>query len=102
MMTAKVRTGGTATVVMSHRARELVFTASKLTVLPPSRAYELWLMGPSGDKPVGTLPPAHGGMTGPMVVGGLVHGDRLVLTVEPAGGSRRPTTRPIVVMGLGI
>jgi hypothetical protein len=101
-MTAKVRTGGTATVVMSHRIRELVFTASKLTVLPPSRAYELWLMGPSGDKPAGMLPPPRGGMTGPMVVEGLVHGDRLALTVEPAAGSRQPTSRPIVVMGLGI
>jgi anti-sigma-K factor RskA len=102
MMTAKVRTGGTATVVMSHRAGELVFTASKLTVLPPSRAYELWLMGPSGDKPVGMLPPSHAGMTGPMVVQGLVHGDRIGLTVEPAGGSRQPTTSLIVVIGLGI
>lgn len=102
MMTAKVRTGGRATVVMSHRIRELVFTASKLSVLPQSRAYELWLMGPSGDEPVGMLRPASGGMAGPMVVRGLVHGDRLGLTVEPAGGSPQPTTSLIVVIGLGI
>jgi hypothetical protein len=102
MMTARVRTGGMATVVMSHRARELVFTASKLSVLPPSRAYELWLMGPAGDEPAGLLPPAHGGMTGPMVVPGLVDGDRLALTVEPADGSRQPTTMPIVMISLGI
>ncbi len=102
MMTAKVSTGGTATVVMSHRMRELVFTASKLSALPASRAYELWLIGPSGDTAVGLLPPAHGGMTDPMVVEGLVHGDQLGLTVEPAGGSPQPTTSPIVVIGLGI
>ncbi len=102
MMTARVRTGGMATVVMSHRARELVFTASKLSVLPASRAYELWLMGPSGARPAGLLPPAHGGMSGPMVVRGLVHGDRLALTVEPVGGSEQPTTSPIVMMSLGI
>jgi anti-sigma-K factor RskA len=102
MMTAKVRTGGVATVVMSHRVKELVFTASKLSALPASRAYELWLMGPSGVKPAGLLPPAHDGMTGPMVVRGLVHGDRLGLTVEPLGGSPHPTTSPIVMMSLGI
>jgi anti-sigma-K factor RskA len=102
MMTAKVRTGGMATVVMSHRARELVFTASKLSVLPASRAYELWLMGPSGAQPAGLLAPAHGGMSGPMVVRGLVHGDRLALTVEPVGGSAQPTTSPIVMISLGI
>jgi anti-sigma-K factor RskA len=101
-MTAKVSTGGMATVVMSHQQRELVFTASKLSVLPSSKAYELWLMSPSGDRPAGMLPPARGGMTGPMVVSGLVRGDRLGVTVEPASGSSQPTTSPIVVVGLGI
>jgi anti-sigma-K factor RskA len=100
-MKMKVRTGGTATVVMSHQQRELVFTASKLTVLPPTQAYELWLMGPSGDKPAGMLPAAHGGMSGPMVVGGLAPGDQLGLTVEPAAGSPHPTTSPVVLVGLG-
>jgi anti-sigma-K factor RskA len=99
--TARVLTGGTATVVMSHRAGELVFTASKLSVLPSSRSYELWLMGPAGDRPAGMLPPAHGGMTGPLVVAGLQPGERLGLTVEPAAGSRQPTTGMIVVVGLG-
>jgi anti-sigma-K factor RskA len=100
-MNMKVRTGGTATVVMSHRQRELVFTASKLTVLPSNRAYELWLMGPSGDKAAGMLPPPRAGMSGPMVVGGLAPGDRLGLTVEPATGSPQPTTSPVVLVGLG-
>ncbi len=101
-LTAQVRTGGTATVVMSHHVKELVFTASKLSVLPPSRAYELWLMGPSGATAAGMLPPAHGGMSGPMVVTGLAPGDRLCLTVEPAAGARQPTSSPIVLVGLGI
>jgi anti-sigma-K factor RskA len=99
-MTARVRTGGMATVIMSHRDGELVFTASKLSALPSSRAYELWLMGPAGATPAGMLPSARGGMTGPMVVGGLVPGDRLAVTVEPASGSQHPTTRPVVLVGL--
>jgi hypothetical protein len=101
-LTAQVRTGGTATVVMSHRAEELVFIASKLSALPTSRAYELWLMGPSGATAAGMLPPAHGGMSGPMVVTGLAPGDQLGLTVEPAAGARQPTSSPIVLVGLGI
>jgi anti-sigma factor RsiW len=100
-MTASVRTGGTATVVMSHQAKSLVFIASKLSALPASRSYELWIMSPSGDKPVGMLPPAHGGMFGPMVVGGLQAGDQVGLTVEPAAGSRLPSSTPIVLVGLG-
>ncbi len=101
-LTAHVSNGGTATVVMSHRARMLVFMATGLPRLPASKAYELWLMGPAGgDRPAGMLPPARHGMTGPMVVGRLASGDRLGLTVEPAAGSRRPTSRPVVMVGLG-
>lgn len=96
VLTAAVSTGGTATVVMSHRARSLVFTASGLARLPGVMAYELWLAGPSGITPAGMLPPGHLGMSGPMVVGGLARGEQLELTVEPASGSRQPTSAPIV------
>ncbi len=100
-LTASVRTGGTATVVMSHRADSLVFIAHRLPGLPASRGYELWLMGPSGDRPAGMLPAAKGGMSGPMVVSGLRSGDRVGLTVEPAAGAPRPTSAPVVMVGPG-
>jgi anti-sigma factor RsiW len=102
VMTAAVSTGGTATVVMSHHARALVFTASGLARLPGVMAYELWLAGPAGAAPAGMLPPGHRGMSGPMVVGGLARGQQLELTVEPATGSRQPTSAPIVRLALGI
>jgi len=99
-LTASVRTGGTAMVVMSHRIRSLVFMASQLPSLPASRAYELWFMGPSGDRSAGLLPPEHDGMSGPMVMSGLRAGDRVGLTVEPASGARQPTAAPIVLIRL--
>jgi anti-sigma-K factor RskA len=100
-LTAQVSTGGRATVVMSHRADALVFIASGLARLPASKAYELWLMGPAGDSPAGMLPPGRHGMTGPMVVGKLARGDHLAMTVEPATGALRPTSEPVVMVGLG-
>lgn len=100
-MTAAVSTGGTATVVMSHHARALVFTASGLARLPGAKAYELWLAGPAGAAPAGMLPADRHGMSGPMVVGGLAAGDQLELTVEPATGSHRPTSAPVVRLPLG-
>lgn len=99
-LTAQVRTGGTATVVMSHKAKELVFMANRLSALPASKAYELWIMGPTGDTSAGMLPPPKDGMSGPMVVSGLAPGDQLGLTIEPASGSRQPTSNPIVVLAL--
>ncbi len=99
-LTAHVRSGGMATVVMSHRARMLVFIANGLTKLPASKAYELWLMGPAGDRPAGMLPPPQHGMTGPMVVGRLADGEQLGLTVEPSAGSGSPTSVPLVMVQL--
>jgi anti-sigma-K factor RskA len=95
-LTAVVTTGGTATVVMSHRERALVFTASGLTRLPGSRGYEVWLAGPAGITSAGMLPPVRHGMSGPMVVGRLADGDVLEVTVEPLGGSPHPTSAPVV------
>ena len=88
MMTGAVRGGGTVTIVMSHSMRELVFTAAALHALPASRGYELWLIGPAGDRAVIMLPPARHGMTGPVVASGLRPGDHLVLTAEPSGAAR--------------
>jgi anti-sigma-K factor RskA len=100
MISARVKTGGTATVVMSHRDRMLVFSAAGLRALPPSCSYELWLMGPGADRPAGLLPRPRHGMTGPVLASGLRAGDRLGLTVEPAAGSSHPTSAMILLVAL--
>jgi anti-sigma-K factor RskA len=100
-LTAQVRTGGMATVVMSHRARLLVFTATGLRKLPASKAYELWLMRPAGARAAGMLPPDHHGMSGPVVVSKLAPGDMLGLTIEPSAGTGQPTSAPVVMVALG-
>jgi anti-sigma-K factor RskA len=102
MMTGAVRGGGTVTIVMSHSMRELVFTAAALHALPASRGYELWLIGPAGDRAVIMLPPTRHGMTGPVVATGLRPGDHLVLTAEPAAGAPHPTGRPAGPMMLDV
>ena len=92
MMTGAVTGGGAVTIVMSHAMHALVFTAADLHALPASRGYELWLIGPAGDRPVSMLTPGRHGMSGPVIASGLKAGDRLALTAEPAGGTARPTT----------
>jgi anti-sigma-K factor RskA len=101
MVSSHVSTGGTATVVMSHHERALVFTAADLHVLPAGESYELWLIGPGGTRPAGMIDASgHGKMVGPMVVSGLAAGDSVGMTVEPAGGSPRPTSPPLVLINL--
>ena len=102
MMTGAVRGGGTATIVMSHSMRKLVFTAAALHALPASRGYELWLIGPAGDRAVIMLPPARHGMTGPVVASGLRPGDHLALTAEPAAGAAHRAGHPTTPMMLDV
>jgi anti-sigma-K factor RskA len=91
MMTGTVTGGGNATIVMSHARHALVFTAAGLRPLPASRGYELWLIGPDGDRAVAMFRPGSNQMTGPVIASGLRSGDHLALTAEPAGGSNHPT-----------
>ena len=46
------------------------------------------------------LPAPSGGRTRPLLATGLMPGDELGLTVEPAGGTAKPTTTPILVIPL--
>jgi hypothetical protein len=100
VISGPVRTGGTGTVIMSHRERMLVFTAAGLRPLPGSQCYELWLMARGLDRRAALLPMPSHGMSGPVVASGLRPGDRLGLSVEPATGSRRPTSPMILVLVL--
>lgn len=101
MLSGRVSTGGTVTVVMSHRMRTLVLTAADLHALPASQRYELWLIGPAGSRPAGMIDGSgHEPAAGPMVVSGLSAGDSVGMTVEPAGGSPRPTSQPVLLMAL--
>jgi anti-sigma-K factor RskA len=98
--TARTSAGGVATVVASHSAGSMVFTSVGLHALPPSEVYELWFLGKTA-RPAGLLPPpTRAGRTPPVLASGLAVGDKVGVTVEPAGGSSSPTTTPIVVLTL--
>ena len=100
LLTSRVKGGGTATVVMSRHDRSLVFTTAGLPALPVGRCYQLWLMGPGGDRPVGMLPAPEQGMTSPVLATGLAEGDWVGLTIEPAGHSGHTASGPILMLSL--
>jgi anti-sigma-K factor RskA len=97
---AATSAGGTATVVASAREGKLVFTSSGLPALSPAQVYELWFIGAGGARPAGLVPAASGHSTAPLLASGLEAGDKVGVTVEPAGGTTSPTTTPIVVMAV--
>jgi hypothetical protein len=94
--------GGVAVVVLDAATRKLVVATSGLPALPAGKVYQLWLIGPVKIVSAGLLPTANAGVTTPVIATGIVKGDKLGLTVEPAPGSKQPTTVPIVALPLPV
>jgi len=99
MRTAPVGSGGMAIVVSSRHEHMAVFIAHGLRRPPPASRYELWLMGPRGERPAGMLAIHPKGMAGPALIAGQSAGDMVGLTIEPERGSLRPTSPPVVMIG---
>ncbi|MFC4052051.1 anti-sigma factor domain-containing protein [Actinomadura syzygii] len=93
--TGRATGGGTVTVVASTSRGRVVVASSGLRTLPPSRTYQLWLIGADGPRSAGLLPADR---SRPVVAGDWRPTDRLGLTVEPAGGSAQPTSTPLVLL----
>jgi anti-sigma-K factor RskA len=70
---------------------------SHLAPLPANRVYEVWLQ-PAGRPPLPRVLFAVGSRSrADIAVPGDLHGTaRLLVTIEPRGGSRHPTTRPVI------
>jgi len=100
IVTRAATSGGTATVIISRAQQKIVFTSAGLRALPAGKVYELWLIGPPRVRPAGLLPSPVAGTTAPMLASGLAAGDKVGVTVEPAGGTSLPTTTPILLMPL--
>jgi Anti-sigma-K factor rskA len=95
---AAATVGGTVTAIVSVSRHEAVVSTAGVPVPPGTKVYQLWVMSPSGARSAGLLPTSHAGTTAPVLADGVRPGDRLGVTVEPAGGTARPTTAAVVVL----
>jgi len=94
--TAQLASGGRSTAVVA--GGEAVFLASGLPGVASDRAYQLWVMSPGSTRSAGLLAR---GSSAQVLVPKIRPGDTLGVTVEPAGGSRQPTTTPVVTIPIG-
>ena len=96
---AAVAGGGTATFVWSVGLRQSAVVIDKLPKLAGGKTYELWYIGKgSHATPAGTFSAASSGTTVSVLAGAMSAGDTFGITVEPSGGSKKPTTAPIVAV----
>jgi anti-sigma-K factor RskA len=96
--TMRTTVGGTVVLVVSRRLGEAVVSTTGMPSLPAGRVYQLWVIGPVGARSAGLL--SGTGQTGGALASSVLPGDRIGITVEPAPGTSRPTTTPVVVMAL--
>lgn len=94
----EVSVPGGGTLVLAHSRQDAVAGVVTLGLPQPAQGhvYELWLGDASGSmKPAGLVQGT--GTTWNELAGGIGSSTVLGVTVEPAGGSKQPTTAPILV-----
>jgi anti-sigma-K factor RskA len=94
--TMRTSVGGTVTVVVSAGQQAAVVSATGMRSLPSAETYQLWVIGPDGARSAGLL--SGTGRADPVLASGVVPGDRIGITVEPAGGTSGPTTTPVIAV----
>jgi len=96
---SEVAGGGTATLVWSNELQSSAMIVDGLATLPDGKVYELWYIdAASVARPAGTFGVDSTGNTWRVLDGEMQAGDTVGVTVEPAGGSKAPTTTPIVAI----
>ncbi|MEV0612698.1 anti-sigma factor [Nonomuraea sp. NPDC050404] len=99
-MRQPITTGGSGMLVISRTQGRMLFATSGLPELPTTKGYEVWLMGPKGPRSGGMLHRRKDGKSPPMVLTPQDGDQHVALTVEPASGSKKPTTGPIMLAQL--
>lgn len=91
--------GGTATVVRSPSVGRAVVVTDDLPAAPAGKVYQLWLQSPTGAlTSAGLMPPSSDQTV--LLDGDASASTGVGITVEPAGGSTQPTTKPIALIPL--
>ncbi|MFJ9424840.1 anti-sigma factor domain-containing protein [Streptomyces sp. NPDC101249] len=96
---ARLADGATGTVVVSHSRDRAVFAVSGMASPPSGKVYQLWFDDAGTMRSAGLMAPGSGDQT--VLLKGAVDGaSGMGITVEPAGGSDRPSGAPIALMEL--
>ncbi|MEV0351393.1 anti-sigma factor [Nonomuraea sp. NPDC050680] len=98
--TASAKQGGRGTVVVSRSRGKMVFLAAGLAGLPEGQVYQLWQLAPGRIRSAGLLSADAAGRTLPVIAAPGPGVAKLGVTIEPAGGSAQPTTRPLFLVNL--
>ncbi|MES4891347.1 anti-sigma factor [Streptomyces sp. NPDC096012] len=91
--------GGAGTLVVSAGRDRAVFVASGMAAPPRGEVYQLWFADGGKMRSAGLLDPGRSSQA--VLMQGAVDGaSGIGITVEPAGGSKQPTSTPVALLGV--
>jgi anti-sigma-K factor RskA len=96
-----VAAGGTATVLVSESKDSLVVKMNDVPAPPAGKVYQMWLIPKDGSAPVSQGLMDEEALSKPALVKGIASASALGITVEPTGGSPKPTTPVVAAATLG-
>ncbi|GAB2726687.1 anti-sigma factor [Arthrobacter bambusae] len=89
--TVDVNGGGTATVSISSSKNAVVVRMNGVPAPPAGKVYQMWLIPKDGSDPVSQGLMDAQALSHPAVVSGISSAAAIGITVEPVGGSKKPT-----------
>ncbi|WP_307035127.1 anti-sigma factor [Arthrobacter sp. B3I4] len=99
--TIEVKGGGTASLTLSSSKDAAVVKMNDVPAPPAGKVYQMWLIPKDGSAPVSKGLMDAEALSKPAVVTGIGSAASLGITVEPAGGSKMPTTPTVANAPLG-
>jgi anti-sigma-K factor RskA len=96
-----VTAGGTATVLVSASKDSLVVKMNGVPAPPAGKVYQMWLIPRDGSAPVSQGLMDEEALSKPALVKGIASAAALGITVEPTGGSAKPTMPVVAAATLG-
>lgn len=94
---ARLGDGAAGTVVVSRSQDRAVFIASGMAHPPKGKVYQLWFDDAGTMRPAGLMD-ADRADQAVLLSGAVGKASGMGVTVEPAGGSDRPTSAPVALM----
>jgi len=96
-VTGSVSTGGRAAVVTSKQQGQAVLVADGLAPAPAGQTYQIWFLDSSGAATSAGFVPT-GDHSAVLLQGDPSKAAAVGVTLEPAGGSAQPTTKPVLAV----
>ncbi|GAA2305499.1 anti-sigma factor [Streptomyces kunmingensis] len=96
---ARLADGASGTVVVSEERDKAVFVAASMARPPSGKVYQLWFDDDGTMRPAGLMDPGRTAQT-VLMDGAVGDASGMGVTVEPAGGSRHPTSQPVALLPL--